>query len=141
MLAIWVHVAEIVTFGALLVFAAVNLAALLHFWYSPEAAQRRRFFIDAFVPAFGCIFCFVLLLGLQWWTKYAGRLAGHRAGLRRLPNANVHPPAAACVSPRRYRDANKKVSSPAIGERAFYSRNVMLLSALVGAAWLKSTPS
>lgn len=68
----WQHAAEIVTFGALLVFAAVNLAALLHFWYSPEAAQRRRFFIDAFVPAFGCIFCFVLLLGLQSWTKYAG---------------------------------------------------------------------
>jgi amino acid transporter len=68
----WEHAAEIVTFGALLVFSAVNLAALLHFWFSPEATGRREFFIDAFVPAFGCVFCFVLLMGLQPWTKYAG---------------------------------------------------------------------
>jgi hypothetical protein len=56
----------------LLAFTAVNLAALLHFWFSPEAVGRRKFFIDAFVPGFGCVFCFGLLLGLQSWTKYAG---------------------------------------------------------------------
>ncbi len=68
----WERAAEIVTFGALLAFTAVNLVALLHFWFSPQAAGRRKFFIDAFVPGFGCVFCFGLLLGLQAWTKYAG---------------------------------------------------------------------
>ena len=68
----WQLAAEIVTFGALLAFSAVNLVALLHLWFAPEAAGRRNFFIDAFVPGFGCVFCFVLLLGLQPWTKYAG---------------------------------------------------------------------
>jgi len=68
----WHLAAEIVTFGALLAFTAVNLAALLYFWVRPEAIGKRQFFTDAFVPAFGGIFCFVLLLGLQPWTKYAG---------------------------------------------------------------------
>jgi amino acid transporter len=68
----WQRAAEIVTFGALLAFTAVNLVALLHLWFAPEAAGRRRFFADAFVPGFGCVFCFALLLGLQPWTKYAG---------------------------------------------------------------------
>jgi putrescine importer len=68
----WELAAEIVTFGALLAFTAVNLAALLHFWFSAEAVGRRKFFVDAFVPAFGGVFCFALLLGLQPWTKYAG---------------------------------------------------------------------
>jgi len=46
--------------------------ALLHFWFSPAANRSRNFFIDAFLPAFGAVFCFVLLIGLQAWTKYAG---------------------------------------------------------------------
>jgi amino acid transporter len=68
----WERAAEIVTFGALLAFTAVNLVAMLHFWYSPAARERRNFFIDAFIPLFGAVFCFVLLMGLQPWTKYAG---------------------------------------------------------------------
>lgn len=68
----WERAAEIVTFGALLAFTAVNLVAVLHFWYAPQAAVQRTFFVDAFVPSFGAVFCFVLLLGLQPWTKYAG---------------------------------------------------------------------
>jgi amino acid transporter len=68
----WELAAEIVTFGALLAFTAVNLVALLHFWFSPQAADSRNFFTDAFLPAFGSVFCFVLLIGLQTWTKYAG---------------------------------------------------------------------
>ena len=70
----WQLGAEIVTFGALLAFSAVNLVALLHFWFSPAASagRQRNFFTDAFVPGFGCVFCFGLLLGLQPWTKYAG---------------------------------------------------------------------
>ena len=70
----WQLAAEIVTFGALLAFTSVNLVALLHFWYSPEAKPNRNFFRDALVPGFGGVFCFVLLLGLQSWTKYAGLL-------------------------------------------------------------------
>jgi putrescine importer len=68
----WERSAEIVTFGALLAFMGVNLVALLHFWFSPEAAGHRNFFVDALVPAFGFVFCFVLLISLQTWTKYAG---------------------------------------------------------------------
>jgi putrescine importer len=68
----WERAAEIVTFGALLAFTAVNLVALLHFWFSPAAAGRRNVLIDGFIPGFGALFCFVLLIGLQPWTKYAG---------------------------------------------------------------------
>jgi amino acid transporter len=68
----WERAAEIVTFGALLAFMGVNLSALRHFWFSREAVGHRNFFIDAFVPGFGFVFCFVLLISLQTWTKYAG---------------------------------------------------------------------
>ena len=68
----WEHAAEIVTFGALLAFMGVNLAALRHYWFSAEAIGKRRFFVDAFVPGFGIAFCFLLLVSLQAWTKYAG---------------------------------------------------------------------
>jgi putrescine importer len=68
----WQRSAEVVTFGALLAFTAVNFAALTHFWFLPEPATTKNFFKDAFVPAFGCVFCFGLLLGLQPWTKAAG---------------------------------------------------------------------
>ncbi len=68
----WEHAAEIVTFGALLAFMGVNISALRHFWFSAEAVGRRNFFVDAFVPGFGFVFCFGLLLSLQTWTKYAG---------------------------------------------------------------------
>jgi putrescine importer len=68
----WEHAAEIVTFGALLAFMAVNLAALKHFWFSSDATRKRNFLVDAFVPSFGIVFCFVLLISLQSWTKWAG---------------------------------------------------------------------
>lgn len=68
----WEHSVEVVVFGALLAFIGVNLAALRHFWFSREALGHREFFVDAFVPAFGIVFCAVLLASLQTWTKYAG---------------------------------------------------------------------
>jgi putrescine importer len=68
----WERSAEIVTFGALLAFMGVNIASLRHFWLSPVAGHKRKFFVDAFVPGFGFVFCFVLLISLQPWTKYAG---------------------------------------------------------------------
>ena len=76
----WERSAEIVTFGALLAFMGVNLVSLLHFWFSPGAVGRRNFFIDALVPGFGFVFCFLLLISLQTWTKFAG-LAWLGAGL------------------------------------------------------------
>ena len=76
----WERAAEMVTFGALLAFTAVNIAALIYFWFSSHAIGHRKFFRDAFVPGFGAVFCFGLLLGLQTWTKYAG-LAWLLAGL------------------------------------------------------------
>jgi len=68
----WEHAAEIVTFGALLAFMGVNISALRHFWFSQDATRRRNFFVDAFVPGFGFVFCALLLLSLQTWTRYAG---------------------------------------------------------------------
>jgi amino acid transporter len=68
----WQLAAEIVVFGALLSFSAVNFVALLQFWVSSPPDRQRNFFLDALVPGFGCVFCLGLLLGLQPWTKYAG---------------------------------------------------------------------
>jgi putrescine importer len=68
----WKLAAEIVTFGALLAFTAVNLVALLHFWFAADPQHPRNFFVDACLPVFGAAFCFGLLLGLEKWTKYAG---------------------------------------------------------------------
>jgi putrescine importer len=68
----WELSAEVVTFGALIAFMGVNLSAIKHFWFAPQVARQRNFFVDAFVPAFGFLFCFILLISLQTWTKYAG---------------------------------------------------------------------
>lgn len=68
----WHLAAEIVTFGALLAFTAVNLAAYLYFWVRPGSSGTRNLFKDALVPLAGSVFCFILLLGLEPWTKYAG---------------------------------------------------------------------
>jgi putrescine importer len=68
----WERSAEIVTFGALLAFMGVNLVSLMHFWFSEAARGKRNFFLDALVPTFGFVFCFLLLISLQTWTKYAG---------------------------------------------------------------------
>lgn len=68
----WERAAEVVTFGALLAFMGVNLSAITHFWFFKKAVGKRNFLWDAFVPGFGFVFCFVLLISLQEWTKYAG---------------------------------------------------------------------
>jgi len=68
----WELSAEIVTFGALIAFMGVNLVCLLHFSFGPENVGKRNFFLDAFVPGFGFVFCFGLLFSLQNWTKWAG---------------------------------------------------------------------
>jgi putrescine importer len=68
----WELAAEVVTFGALIAFMGVNLSAIKYFWFAPQVDRRRNLFVDAFVPAFGFLFCLVLLVSLQTWTKYAG---------------------------------------------------------------------
>jgi len=68
----WELSAEMVTFGALIAFMGVNLVAMLHFWFGPEHRGKRNFFVDAFVPGFGFVFCFGLVFSLQTWTKWAG---------------------------------------------------------------------
>jgi len=68
----WERAAEVVTFGALIAFMGVNLVALLHFWFRKDAIGKRNFIVDFFLPAFGVVFCFGLLLSLQIWTKWAG---------------------------------------------------------------------
>jgi putrescine importer len=68
----WELAAEVVTFGALIAFMGVNLSAIKHFWFAPQVDRTRNFFVDACVPAFGFVFCLVLLISLQTWTKYAG---------------------------------------------------------------------
>src|SRR5271156_115233 len=68
----WELAAEVVTFGALIAFMGVNLSAVKYFWFAPQVDRRRNFFVDAFVPGFGFVFCLVLLVSLQTWTKYAG---------------------------------------------------------------------
>ena len=68
----WELAAEVVTFGALIAFMAVNLSALRQFWFLPGARETRAFLWDAAVPGFGIVFCFFLLISLQSWTKKAG---------------------------------------------------------------------
>ncbi len=68
----WELAAEVVTFGALIAFMGVNLSAIKYFWFAPQVDRTRNFFVDAFVPAFGFVFCLVLLISLQTWTKCAG---------------------------------------------------------------------
>jgi putrescine importer len=68
----WELAAEVVAFGGLMAFMGVNFVALKHFWFTAEFAKTRNFFADVLIPGFGFVFCFVLLLSLQSWTKYAG---------------------------------------------------------------------
>jgi amino acid transporter len=68
----WEHAAEVVAFGGLLAFMGVNFSSFQHFWLSPEVREHRKFWVDAFIPAFGFLFCFLLLISLQTWTMYAG---------------------------------------------------------------------
>ncbi len=62
-----------VTFGALLAFMAVNVGALLHFWFAHKRRATENSFVDAFVPGVrrrcsaSC-----LLLGLQTVDEIRG---------------------------------------------------------------------
>ena len=70
----WERSVEILNFGALVAFMAVNLAAVKHFGFSRELAGRRRIFLDVIVPGSGFFFCLAILLGLQESTLVAGAI-------------------------------------------------------------------
>lgn len=68
----WERAVEILNFGALMAFMAVNLAAARYFGFSPEMKGKRKLFLDVVVPALGFLFCLVIFLGLQSSTLVAG---------------------------------------------------------------------
>lgn len=70
----WERSVEILNFGALLAFMAVNLAAVKHFGFSPGMAGKRHLVLDVIVPSLGFLFCLVIFLGLQNSTLVAGAI-------------------------------------------------------------------
>ena len=67
----WERSVELLNFGALMAFMAVNLAALKHFGLGAGADQRNVVF-DIVVPALGFLFCLIIFFGLQGSTLWAG---------------------------------------------------------------------
>lgn len=70
----WERSVEILNFGALMAFMAVNLAAVKHFGFSPGMAEKRHLVLDVIVPSLGFLFCLVIFLGLQNSTLVAGAI-------------------------------------------------------------------
>jgi amino acid transporter len=70
----WERSVEILNFGALMAFMAVNLAAVKHFGFSAELDGKRKILLDVIVPSLGFLFCLVILLGLQGSTLVAGAI-------------------------------------------------------------------
>jgi len=68
----WERSVEILNYGALIAFMAVNLAAVRHFGFSPGMAGKRHMFLDVIVPGLGFVFCLVIFLGLQQSTLAVG---------------------------------------------------------------------
>jgi len=68
----WERSIEIMNFGALMAFMAVNLAAVRHFGFSAERTGKRNILLDIVVPALGFLFCLVIFLGLQGSTLAGG---------------------------------------------------------------------
>jgi len=68
----WERAVEIMNFGALMAFMAVNLAAVRHFGFSAQPTGKRNIMLDIVVPSLGFLFCLVIFLGLQGSTLTAG---------------------------------------------------------------------
>jgi putrescine importer len=68
----WERAVEILNFGALMAFMAVNAAALKHFGFGRDPAHKVNVFLDIVSPALGFLFCLVIFLGLQSSTLVAG---------------------------------------------------------------------
>jgi amino acid transporter len=70
----WERSVEILNFGALMAFMAVNLAAAKHFGFSPDPNGKRKILLDVIVPGLGFFFCLAIFLGLQGSTLVAGAI-------------------------------------------------------------------
>ncbi len=70
----WERAVEILNFGALLAFMAVNLVALRHFGFGLEPGAHRNLFLDIISPSLGFLFCLVIFLGLQESTLVVGAI-------------------------------------------------------------------
>lgn len=70
----WERAVEILNFGALLAFMAVNAAALKHFAFGGDSARKVNIFLDVVSPALGFLFCLAIFLGLQSSTLVAGAI-------------------------------------------------------------------
>ena len=70
----WERSVEILNYGALMAFMAVNLAAVRYFGFSPEMQGKRNILLDVIVPTLGFLFCLVIFLGLQESTLVAGTI-------------------------------------------------------------------
>lgn len=68
----WERSVEILNYGALIAFMAVNLAAVRYFGFSPGMVGKRHLFLDVIVPGLGFVFCLVIFLGLQESTLVVG---------------------------------------------------------------------
>jgi len=68
----WERSVEILNFGALLTFMAVNLAALRHFGFLQPTGAQRNLILDIVVPSLGFLFCLVIFFGLQQSTLVMG---------------------------------------------------------------------
>jgi putrescine importer len=70
----WERAVEILNFGALLAFMAVNLVALRHFGFGLQPGGHRNLFLDIISPVLGFLFCLAIFLGLQESTLVVGAI-------------------------------------------------------------------
>jgi putrescine importer len=70
----WERSVEILNFGALMAFMAVNAVALKHFGFARDPQHKLNVFLDIISPALGFLFCLVIFLGLQSSTLVAGAI-------------------------------------------------------------------
>jgi len=77
----WERSVEILNYGALVAFMAVNLAAVRYFGFSPAMAGKRHLILDVIIPSLGFVFCLVIFLGLQESTLVVGTIWVAAGGL------------------------------------------------------------
>jgi putrescine importer len=70
----WERAVEVMNFGALMAFMAVNLAAVRHFGFTPGLPGKRNLLFDVITPSLGFLFCLVIFLGLQGSTLVTGAI-------------------------------------------------------------------
>jgi putrescine importer len=68
----WERAVEIMNFGALLAFMAVNLAAVRYFGFTSGRPGKRNLLLDVIAPTLGFLFCLWIFWGLQGSTLVAG---------------------------------------------------------------------